>query len=171
MRIRVVMDMRITSVMRNRNFVINHRTVQRLMQSMGIKSRIRKVRYRSIRANLVESCTNIINSDFVAQAPNQKWATYVSQINSGSTKLYLSPMIDMFNGKPYLTTYRHHPIWSRYTFEKYDKLDGLIIHSDQGRQYQHFGYRQRLEEIHIIQSIPRKGNCLDNAMAENFSAS
>lgn len=66
MRIRVVMDMRITSVMRNRNFVINHRTVQRLMQSMGIKSRIRKVRYRSIRANLVESCTNIINSDFVA---------------------------------------------------------------------------------------------------------
>ena len=53
-------------------------------------------------------------------------------------------------------------------FEKYDKLDGLIIHSDQGWQYQHFGYRQRLEERHIIQSMSRKGNCLDNAMAENF---
>lgn len=53
-------------------------------------------------------------------------------------------------------------------FEKYDNLDGLIIHSDQGWQYQHFGYRQRLIEHHITQSMSRKGNCLDNAMAENF---
>lgn len=53
-------------------------------------------------------------------------------------------------------------------FEKYDKLDGLILHSDKGWQYQHFGYRQRIEEHHIIQSMSRKGNCLDNAMAENF---
>ena len=49
-----------------------------------------------------------------------------------------------------------------------DELDGLILHSDQGWQYQHFGYRQRIEEHHIIQSMSRKGNCLDNAMAENF---
>lgn len=53
-------------------------------------------------------------------------------------------------------------------FAKYDNLDGLIIHSDQGWQYQHLGYRLRLKEHHIIQSMPRKGNCLDNAMAENF---
>lgn len=53
-------------------------------------------------------------------------------------------------------------------FAKYDNLEGLIIHSDQGWRYQHFGYRQRLEQRHIIQSMSRKGNCLDNAMAENF---
>ena len=53
-------------------------------------------------------------------------------------------------------------------FAKYDNLEGLILHSDQGWQYQHFGYRQRLEKRHIIQSMSRKGNCLDNAMAENF---
>ncbi|MCX4294701.1 MAG: IS3 family transposase [Prevotella sp.] len=53
-------------------------------------------------------------------------------------------------------------------FAKYENLDGLIIHSDQGWQYQHFGYRQRLIERHITQSMSRKGNCLDNAMAENF---
>ena len=53
-------------------------------------------------------------------------------------------------------------------FAKYDCLDGLILHSDQGWQYQHYGYRKRLEEHHIIQSMSREGNCLDNAVAENF---
>ena len=53
-------------------------------------------------------------------------------------------------------------------FNKFDNLDGLILHSDQGWQYQHFGYRKRLKERHIIQSMSRKGNCLDNAMMENF---
>ena len=53
-------------------------------------------------------------------------------------------------------------------FNKFNNLDGLILHSDQGWQYQHFGYRKRLKERHIIQSMSRKGNCLDNAMMENF---
>ena len=53
-------------------------------------------------------------------------------------------------------------------FEKFDNLEGLILHSDQGWQYQHFGYRKRLEGRHIIQSMSRKGNCLDNSMMENF---
>ena len=53
-------------------------------------------------------------------------------------------------------------------FTKFDNLDGLILHSDQGWQYQYYGYRQRLEKHHIVQSMSRKGNCLDNAMAENF---
>ena len=52
--------------------------------------------------------------------------------------------------------------------DQLDNLDGLILHSDQGWQYQHFGYRQRLDDHHITQSMSRKGNCLDNAMAENF---
>ena len=53
-------------------------------------------------------------------------------------------------------------------YARFDGLDGLILHSDQGWQYQHFGYRKRLEEHGVIQSMSRKGNCLDNAMAENF---
>ena len=53
-------------------------------------------------------------------------------------------------------------------FARFDYLDRLILHSDQGWQYQHYGYRKRLEEHGIIQSMSRKGNCLDNAMAENF---
>ena len=165
---------RITSEMRNRNFVINHKTVQRLMNSMGIKSQIRKVRYRSYKGEIGRIAPNIINRDFTASAPNQKWSTDVTQINIGSTKLYLSPILDMFNGEIVSYNISTSPnmelIYNMLdkAFEKYDKLDGLIIHSDQGWQYQHFGYRQRLEERHIIQSMSRKGNCLDNAMAENF---
>lgn len=90
---------RITAEMRNRGFIINHKTVQRLMQSMHIKSHIRKVRYRSYKGEVGRIVPNIINRDFAASAPNQKWATDVTQINIGSTKLYLSPILDMFNGE------------------------------------------------------------------------
>ena len=165
---------RITAEMRNRGFIINHKTVQRLMQSMNIKSQIRKVRYRSYKGEVGRIAPNIINRDFAASAPNQKWATDVTQINIGSTKLYLSPILDMFNGEIVSYNISKSPNLEQIydmldkAFEKYDNLDGLIIHSDQGWQYQHFGYRQRLEDYNIIQSMSRKGNCLDNAMAENF---
>ena len=165
---------RITDEMRNRGFAINHKTVQRLMQVMGIKSQIRKVRYRSYKGAVGKIAPNLINRDFSASAPNQKWATDVTQINIGSTKLYLSPLLDMFNGEIISYSISESPNLKQVydmldkAFEKYDKLDGLIIHSDQGWQYQHLGYRPRLEERNITQSMSRKGNCLDNAMAENF---
>lgn len=135
---------------------------------------MRKVRYRSYKGEVGRIAPNIINRDFVATAPNQKWATDVTQINIGTTKLYLSPMLDMFNGEIISYNISKSPNLEQIydmldkAFAKYDNLDGLIIHSDQGWQYQHFGYRQRLKEHHITQSMSRKGNCLDNAMAENF---
>lgn len=167
---------RITAEMRNRGLVINHKTVQRLMQSMCLKSRIRKVRYRSYKGEVGKIASNVINRNFVASAPNQKWATDVTQIKIGSTKLYLSPMLDMFNGEIVSYNISKSPNLEQIydmldkAFEKYHNLEGLIIHSDQGWQYQHYQYRQRLKEQHVIQSMSRKGNCLDNAMAENFFA-
>lgn len=165
---------RITAEMRNRDYVINHKTVQRLMDEMGLKSQMRKVRYRSYKGEIGKVAPNIINRDFVAAAPNSKWATDVTQINIGSTKLYLSPILDMFNGEIISYNISTSPNLEQVydmldkAFEKCDNLDGLILHSDQGWQYQHFGYRKRLEDHHIIQSMSRKGNCLDNSMMENF---
>ena len=98
----------------------------------------------------------------------------MTQINIGRVKLYLSPIVDMFNGE--IVSYnissspgleQVHDMLDK-AFAKFDCLDGLILHSDQGWQYQHQDYRKRLEEHHIVQSMSRKGNCLDNAMAENF---
>lgn len=165
---------RVTAEMHNRGFVINHKTVRQLMTAMGLKSVIRKVRYRSYKGPVGKVAPNIINRDFLATAPNRKWATDITQINIGSTKLYLSPIVDMFNGEIISYNISKSPNLKQVydmldkAFGKFDKLDGLILHSDQGWQYQNYGYRKRLKKHHIIQSMSRKGNCLDNAMAENF---
>ena len=165
---------RVTAEIRNRGFVINHKTVQRLMGEMCLKSKIRQVRYRSYKGEVGKIAPNIIARDFAADAPNRKWATDVTQINICSTKLYLSPILDMFNGEIISYNLSKSPNLEQIydmldkAFAKFDNLDGLILHSDQGWQYQHWGYRQRLAEHHITQSMSRKGNCLDNAMAENF---
>ena len=165
---------RVTAEMRNRGFGINHKTVQRLMINMCLKSQIRKVRYRSYKGEVGRIAPNVINREFVAHAPNRKWATDVTQIDIGSEKLYLSPILDMFNGEIISYNISKSPNLEQVydmldkAFARFDSLDGLILHSDQGWQYQHYGYRKRLEEHGIIQSMSRKGNCLDNAMAENF---
>ena len=165
---------RVTAEMRNRGYKINHKTVQRLMNEMGLKCKIRKVRYRSYKGEVGKIAPNIIKRNFIATAPNRKWATDVTQINVGTAKLYLSPIVDMFNGEIVSYNISTSPNLEQIydmldkAFAKYDCLDGLILHSDQGWQYQHYGYRKRLEEHHIVQSMSRKGNCLDNAVAENF---
>lgn len=69
------------------------------MNEMGLKCKIRKVRYRSYKGEVGKIAPNIIKRNFIATAPNRKWATDVTQINVGTTKLYLSPIVDMFNGE------------------------------------------------------------------------
>lgn len=165
---------RVTAEMHNRGFMLNHKTIQRLMGDLGLKSKIRMVRYRSYKGEVGKIAPNIIDRDFTAEAPNRKWATDVTQIKIGSVKLYLSPILDMFNGEIISYNISRKPDMEQIydmldkAFTRFDSLDGLILHSDQGWQYQHYGYRKRLEEHHIVQSMSRKGNCLDNAMAENF---
>lgn len=165
---------RMTAEMRNKGFAINHKTVRRLMDEMGLKSKMRKVRYRSYKGEVGKIASNVIARDFITDAPNRKWATDVTQISIGSVKLYLSSILDMYNGEIISYNISKKPNLEQVydmldkAFARFDNLEGLILHSDQGWQYQHYGYRTRLEQRHIIQSMSRKGNCLDNAMAENF---
>ena len=129
--------------MRNNDVVLNHKTVQRLMGQMRLSSQIRKVRYRSYKGAVGRIAPNIINRDFAASTPNRKWATDVTQINIGSEKLYLSPILDMFNGEILSYNISRSPNLEQIydmldkAFARFDCLDGLILHSDQGWQYQH----------------------------------
>ena len=131
---------RVTAEMRNNDVVLNHKTVQRLMGQMGLRSQIRKVRYRSYKGAVGRIAPNIINRDFAASAPNRKWATDVTQINIGSEKLYLSPILDMFNGEIISYNISRSPNLEQIydmldkAFARFDCLDGLILHSDQGWQ-------------------------------------
>ena len=165
---------RITFELKNRGYIVNHKTVQRLMGLLGLKCQTRVVRYRSYKGNVGKVASNILNRNFVAKQPNQKWVTDVTQITIAQTKLYLSPIIDLYNGEVVSYNISNSPNLAQI----YDMLDkafvkvlntkGIILHSDQGWQYQNRGYQQKLNEHGIIQSMSRKGNCLDNAVAENF---
>lgn len=167
---------RVTAEMRNRGFIINHKAVSSLMLKLGLKCTVRKVRYRSYKGDVGEKAPNIIARDFNATRPNQKWTTDVTQINIAETKLYFSPILDMYNGEIISYNISTSPNMAQIhdmldkAFEKFKTLEGLIMHSDQGWQYQHYDYRRRIKQRNIIQSMSRKGNCLDNAMAESFFA-
>jgi len=165
---------RITAEMRNRGYGINHKTVQKLMGILELKCRIRKVRYRSYRGEVGRIASNVLERNFKASRPNQKWTTDVTQVKIGDERIYLSPILDMFNGEVISYSISNSPNMRMINemlykaFGKVRKTSGIIFHFDQGWQYQQYSYRKILEEHGIIQSMSRKGNCLDNAVAENF---
>ena len=117
---------------------------------------------------------NLLNRDFHAEKPNQKWATDVTEFSLFGEKLYLSPILDLHSNDLVSYTISERPVLSMVTsmldkaFEKIPDGTNLILHSDQGWQYQHRQYQRMLREKGIRQSMSRKGNCLDNAVIENF---
>jgi len=165
---------RITLEMRNRGYIINHKTVQRLMKQLSLKCQVRIKKYRSYKGEIGKVAPNLINRDFHATAPNQKWTTDITEFSLFGTKLYLSPILDMYNSEIISYNISDRPMLGQ-VMDMLDKAfdnipDGtnLIFHSDQGWQYQHKMYQHRLEEKGIRQSMSRKGNCLDNSIMENF---
>lgn len=165
---------RITLELHNRGYSINHKTVQRLMKSLGIKCMVRIKKYRSYKGEIGKIAPNIIQRDFSAAAPNQKWTTDITEFSLFGTKIYLSPILDMFNGEIISYNISDRPVLGQVidmldqAFEKIPDNTNLIFHSDQGWQYQHKQYQMRLKQKGIIQSMSRKGNCLDNSVMENF---
>ena len=165
---------RITFQLRNDGMLLNHKTVQKLMVEMGLYGKRKKAKYKSYKGEIGKVAPNVIDRDFVATAPNQKWTTDVTEVKIKDKKIYLSPILDMFNGEIISYTISYSPdlkmalTMLRKAFERIDVPDGLILHSDQGWHYQHLRYQRELKDRHIVQSMSRKGNCLDNAMMENF---
>lgn len=168
---------RITLQLRNDGYTINHKTVEKLMYELEIKCLIRKKRYRSYKGTIGKIAPNILNRNFKADSPYCKLATDVSQISIGQQKSFLSPVIDMFNGE--ILSYN---LSERADLEQINKMlngvfaitdklhkgNEILLHSDQGWQYQHKNYQSALAQHGIIQSMSRKGNCLDNSVMENF---
>jgi putative transposase len=165
---------RITDELQNRAIIINHKTVLRLMKLLGLKSIIRVKKYKSYRGENGKIAPNILERNFKATAPNQKWATDITEFNVSGSKLYLSPIIDLFNQEIISYELTERPVFNQVVtmlkkaFKKIPNNTNLMLHSDQGWQYQMSHYQNLLKEKGIIQSMSRKGNCLDNAIIENF---
>jgi len=165
---------RITMELHNRGYCINHKTVQKLMKQCCLKCEIRRRKYRSYKGEVGKIAPNELKRNFKADKPNQKWVTDVTEFTVQDKKIYLSPILDLYNSEIVSYNISLRPTFHQ-TMDMLDKAfakipDGteLILHSDQGWQYQMKQYQARLKEKGIIQSMSRKGNCLDNAIMEYF---
>jgi len=165
---------RITLLIRQKGIIINHKTVLRLMNILGLKSLIRLKKYKSYKGEQGKIAPNILQRNFKATQPNQKWATDVTEFNISGNKLYLSPIIDLFNGEIISYELSERPSFNQIinmlkkSFKTIPNNTNLLLHSDQGWQYQMKQYQMLLKQKGLIQSMSRKGNCLDNAVIENF---
>ena len=165
---------RITTELHNQNFAINHKTVQRLMKELELVCRVRMKKYRSYKGEVGKVAENLLDRNFQAQKPNQKWTTDVTEFRLFGQKLYLSPIMDLYSGDIVTYTLSESPNLLMVTMMLEQALKvlpenhDLILHSDQGWHYQHKRYRQMLAENGITQSMSRKGNCYDNAAMESF---
>jgi len=165
---------RITLELRNRGYGINHKTILRLMNQCDIKCQVRIRKYRSYKGEVGKVAPNVLQRNFKADKPNEKWVTDVTEFSLFGRKLYLSPILDLFNGEIVSYNISERPTFHQTmdmldkAFTKISENTNLILHSDQGWQYQMKQYQYRLQQKGIIQSMSRKGNCLDNSVIENF---
>jgi transposase InsO family protein len=156
--------------------VINHKAVLRLMRKLGIRSQARKPKlFKKLEEiSTYHRYSNILNRDFVATKPNQKWVTDVTYIRTLQGWAYLSTIKDLFDG--FIVAYVFDQNNSialvtqtlKQAKQKEKVTDGLILHSDQGTQYTSPAYHVLTHEYNITPSMSRRGNCWDNAPMENF---
>lgn len=162
--------------LRRQGLVANHKLVMRLMKEEGLTSRVRIKKYRSYRGEVGKVAPDLLQRDFGATKPQQKWVTDVTEFSLHGQKLYLSPVLDLFNGEivSYALCDRPslQPIMDMLRTALSSLSDGsnLIVHSDQGWQYQHKEFQRLLKRKGVQQSMSRKGNCLDNSVMESFFA-
>ena len=144
------------------------------MKYLNIQGKQRKSRYKSYKGEVGKIAPNILNRDFVAKAPFQKLTTDVTEFAVCDEKVYLSPILDIYNNEIISYSISTSPNFN----QTKEMLNGLIhklpanvqpiLHSDQGWQYQIKEYQRILKENNIIQNMSRKGNCLDNSVMKNF---
>ncbi len=151
----------------------NPKTVLRVMQKYNLLSVIRRKKYRNY-GNYIHRYENLLNRDFNADRPNQKWVTDISYIKTGQGTLYLSVIRDLYDNSivAYKTGTEQNINLVLSTIKaakRKEKVTAeLQLHSDQGFQYTSQAYFNLTKSYGITPSMSRRGNPYDNAMAENF---
>ena len=179
---------RITLELIEKGFKVNHKKVKRLMSKMGLYALTPKAKYKSYKGDMNGTVKNLLLNKVVDKAKhktyykrnfntsscNEIWSTDVSEFHIAAGKLYLSTILDLHNREIISYNISKSPNFEQIKdmldkeFSKHKHLEGLKFHSDQGWQYQMQEYHKALKDKGIIQSMSRKGNCLDNSPMENF---
>lgn len=129
---------RVTLALKREGERINHKAIQRLMGVLSLKSAIKIKRYRSYRGDVGQTAPNILQRDFKATRPNEKWVTDVTEFSVNGRKLYLSPVIDLFNNEVISYCISGRPVMNMvenmlsHAFERLKPDEHPILHSDQG---------------------------------------
>ena len=153
----------------------NPKTILRIMKEYELLSEIRRRRKWRQMGQQLHKYENLLNREFQASRPNHKWVTDISYIHTGQGILYLSMIRDLFDNS--IVAYKTGTNQSvnlvldtiRLAMQKEKKVAAeLQLHSDQGSQYTSQAYFDLTKEYGITPSMSRRGNCYDNAMAENF---
>ena len=151
----------------------NPKTILRVMQKYNLLSAIKRKKYRNY-GEYLHRYPNLLNRDFNADKPNQKWVTDISYIKTMQGTLYLSVIRDLFDNSivAYKTGTEQNinlVLSAIREAKKREKVTAeLQLHSDQGFQYTSHGYYRLTQSYGIMPSMSRRGNPYDNAMAENF---
>jgi putative transposase len=161
-------------LMREKALYHNPKTVLRVMNKYGLLSEVRRRKKYKCMGQQVHKYENLLDRNFVADKPNVKWVTDISYIHTGQGVLYLSMIRDLYDNS--IVAYKTGTEQTvnlvlntiHAAMEKEAVAAELQLHSDQGLQYTSQAYFNLTKEYGITPSMSRRGNCYDNAMAENF---
>jgi putative transposase len=166
---------RIHSMLITAGWQVAKKTVLKLMRQLGLVCQVRrKKRYNSYQGEVGKIAPNLLDRNFDTDAPNRKWVTDVTEFRVGEEKLYLSPVMDLFDRQIIAYQVGVSPTLElanaslRAAIATLEPGQTPLVHSDQGFQYQHQSWRSLLEDAGATQSMSRKGNCHDNAVIESF---
>jgi putative transposase len=167
---------RVHEALTGRGRRVAKKTVLKLMDTLGLRCHVRRRRrsYQAWSGQPATAAPNILDRQFTATEPNTKWVTDITEFRVGDRKLYLSPVIDLFDRSIITHSCGPAPTMDLVNTALRTAITTLhpgqrpLVHSDQGLHYLHPTWRKILRDAGLPQSMSRRGNCLDNAMAENF---
>ena len=166
---------RVYMELKNRSHIISEKVVKRLMSEEGLVVKLPKVkRYSSYEGEITPAVENIINRDFHADEPNQKWLTDITEFHIPAGKIYLSPIIDCFDGAAVSWTIGISPNADLVNTMLDNAIQTLkenekpIVHSDRGAHYRWPGWITKMEQSGLIRSMSKKGCSPDNSACEGF---
>ncbi|XKE55653.1 IS3 family transposase [Sutcliffiella horikoshii] len=152
----------------------NHKRIYRLMRVLGIQSIIRRKKSRYKKATPNHIAQNLLNREFQAEKPNEKWVTDVTEFKFGkATKAYLSAIRDLFDGAiiSYVLGLKNN---NQLVFKTLDQATAMLngehplLHSDRGFQYTHLEFKRKIDKAKMTHSMSRVGRCIDNGPIESF---
>lgn len=166
---------RIHAVLARRGWQIARKTVLKLMREEKLVCKVRtRRRFSTYKGQVGKIADNLLKRKFDTEAPNTKWVTDVTEFKIAERKVYLSPVLDLFDRSIVSYSVSESPntaFTNQSLIEAISTLasgEAPMVHSDQGFQYQHASWQKLLAKAGMAQSMSRKGNCLDNSVMENF---